>query len=134
MSLSNEKLNILMQNLQTSLELMVKYFKRVEAGDAGSKRDGILEYEKILLGTAEHVLEEAGKINPAIRRSFEETFVRGELSSLQWISTCKSLTTMDKVLINRRIGMLEDFLDGKIEPDSDGTKEKKVPNFYGGNS
>jgi hypothetical protein len=67
-----------------------------------------------------------------LREEMEKTFVRGEIASLQWCSTMKSISTSERNHIVSRIKKLEQFLRGEIAADHDGTKARFVPDFHEG--
>ena len=62
----------------------------------------------------------------------EQTFVRGEISALQWCSTMRSISNEERKHIINRIEQLNKFLRGEIKADKDGTIARWVPDFQTG--
>jgi chlorite dismutase len=67
-----------------------------------------------------------------IKKEFEKTFVRGEISALIWCSTMRSISIAERNHLQNRIKQLEKFLRGEIPADKDGTKSRPVPDFQDG--
>ena len=67
-----------------------------------------------------------------IKLETAKAFVRGEISGLKWVGSCDSLNRSDLIHINNRIEKLQDFVDGKIPAEFDGTVSRPIPDFQKG--
>lgn len=67
-----------------------------------------------------------------LKEEMGRTFIRGEIASLHWVMTCKSLSDNDKKHILLRMSKLDAFLKGEIKADFDGEKYRPAPDFYKG--